>query len=1104
MVKRFFSSHALCRGLVVTALGSLAWGQSSTTPVAAVASSSPSVTVSTCDITGRVTTGNVPLPGVTITASNSLTGKKSVSSTALDGSYVLEVGPKGRFVVRAEFAAFATATSEIVVNAENCHPKVNLAMTLLSRVQRAPAQGGEDEDDTEASGGQTNAMAAQRGFQNLGLSMDASATTGLAQNGGGTADVSAQGMPSASFINEGATESVAVAGNGAQSNESMFGRMGGPGDFGGPGGPGGVGGPGGGPGGFGGGGGGFGGRGGPGNFTLGGRRGRFNFNQPHGSIFYSLGDSAFDAKPFSLTGQPTQKANFSQNRFGATIGGPLNIPHIYHGGTKTFYFVNYTGNLSQNPYDAYSTVPTQDERNGIFTGLVSQGTPVQIVNPLTGQPFSSNIIPSGMITSSAKELMNYIPLPNLPGDTQNFHYVTSLTNENQNLNVRLIHNFGSGGGFGGFGGGRRGGGNNISFGLHYQDSTVDLGNPFPTLTGTTHVTSWDIPIGWTKSKGHLTSSVHFDFNRSFSKTTNGYAYVTNVAALAGITGVSQNPFDWGVPALSFTNYAGAQDITPSRQVSETFTIADNLIYTHGKHAIRFGGEYRRVHIDPETDANARGSFIFTGLYSGYDFSDFLLGLSQQASAQYGTTSYHFRGNVLDGYVQDDWRLRSNFTVNFGLRYEYFGPLYETNNQIVNLDIAPGYTAVAPVLPGAIGPYSGAFPRSLVNGDPDNFAPRVGIAWKAAKNTVVRAGYGINYNTSAYNNIALQMAYQPPFAFTETNTGTTGTPLVITNAFANAPPSTVTNNYAVDKNYRMGYVQIWNLDIQQVIKRDLVINVSYTGTKGTDLDMLQAPNRTATGLLIPGVQPFILETSVGDSILNAGTLRVRKRMSHGVSLGGTFVYSKSIDDASSIGGAGNGVVAQDAQDLAAERGLSSFNRKFVLTGDFNFELPWGMNKKWLNTRSTANWIFGDWSVTGSYTIETGTPFTPRIVGSFADVSRGTNGTLRADTTGEPVVLSNPTIAEWFNTAAYVAPPTGEYGDAGRNSIVGPGQTVLNVALAKDFNFGETRNLEFRWQANNVLNTPPFTTIDTTVTSPTFGRVIGVGSMRTMQLVARYRF
>src|SRR5262249_53719071 len=146
----------------------------------------------------------------------------------------------------------------------------------------------------------------------------------------------------------------------------------------------------------------------------------------------------------------------------------------------------------------------------------------------------------------------------------------------------------------------------------------------------------------------------------------------------------------------------------------------------------------------------------------------------------------------------------------------------------------------------------------------------------------------------------------------------------------------------------------------------------------------------------------------------------------------------------------------------------------------------------------------WSLSGSYTIESGTPFTPRIIGAFTDVSRGTNGTLRADTTGLPFDLPNPTLGAWFNTAAFLAPPAGEFGDAGRNSIIGPGMTVLNVALAKDFNLGETRNLEIRWQASNALNSPQYTTIDTVVSSPTFGKVIGVAPMRTMQLVARFRF
>ena len=234
---------------------------------------------------------------------------------------------------------------------------------------------------------------------------------------------------------------------------------------------------------------------------------------------------------------------------------------------------------------------------------------------------------------------------------------------------------------------------------------------------------------------------------------------------------------------------------------------------------------------------------------------------------------------------------------------------------MNLDVAPGYTAAVPVLPGNSGPFSGAYPASLLRPDRDNFAPRLGIAWKPLPNTVVRAGYGMNYNTGAYSAIVQQLAFQPPFSITQTNVQSDAALLTLQNGFPAAPPGSVTNNYGVDLNYRLGYVQIWNADVQQQISPGLVLNLDYTGTKGTRLDIVQAPNRSATGTLIPGVQPFLFETSVGDSTAHAGTVKLRKRLQHGLSIGGSYTFSKSIDNASSIGGGGT-VVAQNAFDLAA--------------------------------------------------------------------------------------------------------------------------------------------------------------------------------------------
>jgi trimeric autotransporter adhesin len=170
----------------------------------------------------------------------------------------------------------------------------------------------------------------------------------------------------------------------------------------------------------------------------------------------------------------------------------------------------------------------------------------------------------------------------------------------------------------------------------------------------------------------------------------------------------------------------------------------------------------------------------------------------------------------------------------------------------------------------------------------------------------------------------------------------------------------------------------------------------------------------------------------------------------------------------------------------------------------WELPFGHDKRWLHQPGILRGILGDWQWSGDWTIASGTPFTPRILGDFSDVGRGTNGTLRADVTGLPVSLSDPSVGQWFNTAAFILPPAGQYGDARRNSIIGPPTRSFDMALTKVFTFRENRLLELSARGTNVFNTPQFATIDTTVNSPSYGRVTSVGSMRSLLLNARFRF
>jgi trimeric autotransporter adhesin len=538
--------------------------------------------------------------------------------------------------------------------------------------------------------------------------------------------------------------------------------------------------------------------------------------------------------------------------------------------------------------------------------------------------------------------------------------------------------------------------------------------------------------------------------------------------------------------------------------NQTFSWSDSVIWRHGKHNLRMGGDFRRLYNDIHTEQNGRGTFTFNGSSSGNDFADFLLSRPALTSIQGGSTAYQFRQNSWDLFVQDDWRATGNLSFNVGLRYEYVSPFSEAQNRLVNLDINPTITAVDPVLPGAVGQFTGTFPVTVVEPDRNNFAPRVGFAWKAVKKTVVRGGYGINYNTGQYGSIVQSLAYQPPFAFTQTNVASQTQVLTLENGFPGTSAS-VTNNFAVDKNYRLGYVQIWNLDIQRELSPSLLINVGYNGAKGTALDMERAPNRLPGGeLRIADVQPFILETSQGDSILHAGSVRIRKRLRHGISAQGSYVFSKSIDNASSIGG-GAVVVAQNDQDLAAERSLSSFDQRHRFTGSFMYELPFGTGKKWLN--NSGGWlenVLGDWLWSGNVTVASGLPFTPRFLGAAIDIAQGVNGSLRPDVTGAPIQLSNPGVNEWFNPAAFSAPPAGEFGDARRNIIIGPSQFSFDMSVSKTLLAKDTRALELRLAANNVFNHAQFTSIDTVLNSPTFGFVTGVGSMRRVSLSARYRF
>ncbi len=392
-------------------------------------------------------------------------------------------------------------------------------------------------------------------------------------------------------------------------------------------------------------------------------------------------------------------------------------------------------------------------------------------------------------------------------------------------------------------------------------------------------------------------------------------------------------------------------------------------------------------------------------------------------------------------------------------------------------------------------------------DPRLFSPRFGLAWKPRPNgsTVVRAGYGLFYNGSIYAQFPALLAQQPPFANTATLLNTGGCPdFVIATAFT-CPAEGLANTYAVDEHYKVGYAQTWNVSIQQNLPKSFIMNLEYLGTKGTHLDTQIQPYLAMAGTVradtgAANVASFIYDESDGDSIYNALQVRLIRRLAHGVSLNALYTYSKSIDDASTIGG-GTAVVAQNPFDLAAERGLSSFDQRHTLTLNYVLTSPVGGATGLLHEYRWLERGLRDWTLSGGVTYGSGFPLTARVLGNQSDATgNGAVGSARAEATGEPVENG----AGFFNTAAFTLPPPGQYGDAGRNTIPGPASLVFNLSLGRFVSFGERRRLEVRADATNFTNSVNYTSYGTVVNAPNYGTATAVGAMRTLTLTTRFRF
>ena len=1171
---------------------------SSATPSATAAQSTPAAQGGT--IHGTVVAGTagkaggVPLPGVAITATNTLTGKKYTTATDIDGAYAMKIPRNGRYVVRAELAGFASTTQETVLTGVETQAAqqgiaivekpTDFGMELASRAAAAEAKQAAA-TTTASSTGLT------RGVQSLSLSAGEQDTTDVTAGGGNTGT----NLPTLSALTTGdngvATDSVTVSGQTGQTNglanfsedeirqrvqdavaqgqasglippggdptNAIVGMLGGM-----------MGGPGGGGGGRGGGGGGGGrGGGGGGGFGSGAFR-NFNPSQPHGSIFYQGGNSALNSAPWSPDLSPVTNPSAYSNRYGLTIGGSPYIPGLIKPNSKQFVFLNLTGQKNLTAFLATGHVPTQLEQQGDFSqstlGNGNNATAVQLYDPTTGNPIAGNNLANASIpiSKTAQSLLAYYPLPNIPLNQQGYNYqtISNAGNNNVAINTRYVRTIGNapsgfGRGGGGGGGGRRNGNSNapptlrqnINIGYNYSHSAQDNRNIFLPLGGASGNDGNTLNVGYTVGYGRLSNNASLNWNRLNAETRNYFTdTANNPSATLGLNVPNQagsfadQRFYNGLPAFNISNFQTLSNATPSETINQTISFSDFVAWRHKKHNMRYGLDIRRVHADTIGGNLPLGRYTFTGYAtaspadqlagtvgqpktSGDGFADFLLGLPQSTSLQAGLYKTYLRENVYDWYLTDDFRTSANVTINYGLRYEYFAPYTEKNNRLVNLAHDDTFSAasIQPIEPGAPG-----YPSSLVNPDRTMFAPRFGIAWKPkfTKDTVVRGGYGINYNTGQFATFALSLSHQVPFANTQTNTVpspstsnpnptptgcTTLTPLTpnptltLANGFGCSTQDTLQNNWGVDKNYRLGMVQVYNLNIQRTLPMGIVFNIGYNGSKGQNLDVVGSPNATASGITTPGIAPFDFEESAAGSHSNQLLVSAQKRQQKGIALGFTYTYSHTIDNASGVGGA-VGTPIQNFYRLDLEEGNSSFDQRHNLTGNWVLELPFGPNRAFFSKGGLSSKLLDGFSLSGTFTFATGTYFTPTYTGNQAEAASGNTITVRPDRVFTQPLKGPGTVGEFFNSQAFTAPATGQYGSASQGSIEGPGTVSVNASLSRTVQLGGTSSFEARVTASNVFNTVQYSGINTNENNANFGEVTSAAAMRALLVQARYRF
>jgi hypothetical protein len=791
---------------------------------------------------------------------------------------------------------------------------------------------------------------------------------------------------------------------------------------------------------------------------------------------------------------------------------------------RAFFFASYEGSDLERSLTRTFSVPSAAVRDGNFAGLGTVCDPLTI--PTTGEcaPFANNRIPSERIDPIAREFLRNVPGATGATEVQNLTSVEESTRNLHQFSLRLDHQLSS------------------SDQLFFRFSTFDADElqPFgtsvlqealiPGFGRTLTTTTRNLVASHTRV---FSSSFLNEFRAGWMSVSGGQNSLNRgnpFATQVGLLGVTTDPRDAGFPQISTAGlYSTMGDPTIFTTRDNThFELYNNVTLDRGAHRVKFGAYFFHLNMAPVQPDNARGAFTYTGQFSGNAFADFLLGYPTSATSGIGRGDEHGRTHWLHLYVQDDWQARSNLTFNVGLRYEFNQHMYDRDNRLSSVDLSePGGRFVIasdedntidssadPLLPLIPLPYvtseEAGWERGLLESSPVRLAPRVGFALGLADSrAVVRGGYGIFLNQWAYS-VQTAFARNLPFFYTK-QVDVPNQQLVPTLETRDILTSDATGTIGasiMDYDYAVEYSQTWSGGLQYELTSATMVEAFYMGTW-----TLGADNATIRNVPEPGPGPIQARRPIpqlsrinairfdGKSIYHGLTLKAERRLANNFGYNVSYTLSHSKDDASSPGATESETnVPQDVRNIFSETGewaYSSFDHRHQFIASGVYQLPF-----FRGTGGLKEGLLADWRTNVIFIAQSGAPLTVNLSVDRANIGAGP--AQRPNQLRDPNLSEGRTPERWFDTSAFALQDQFTFGNAPRNSVLGPAYVNVDLLLGKTWSLPRSSTIEFRWEIFNLFNRANFDLPNRIFGNANFGRIFSAKNPREMQFGVRLAF